>query len=216
MSFLSLHKLQRAWMAALLLVLCACSMETETNVNLDKPQVFSGDFYVEFPTADVDEELLKAMGTHYRGFGTGTAYITVTYDPAASSSAASKANAELSRIIGSLEKKGVENISGDVMPVVDQGAKSMTLVSYERLQAVVSADCSRMPGNNGTTVSGIMDYQMGCETDTLFLMQVGRQSDLLGNDAPKANTYTTRTFNKIGPYMFGTNLRPLQGESVGN
>jgi len=208
MKLLSILDMRKTLAAAMILALCACSMEVPSNVSLSRTEVVQKEFFADFPLDAVNEDLLQAIGSRYNSAGHGVANITVTYDPESRKNTVHAASSALKNIEDSLNKLGIKQLRGDILPVKGQGNTARLMVAFEQISLRPPPNCSQMPGLNGAADAvGMNDYKLGCQIETLFAQQVARPSDLLGNESEPGAGYSTRTFMDTSSYAFnGTHV----------
>jgi type IV pilus biogenesis protein CpaD/CtpE len=92
-----------------------------------------------------------------------------------------RANDEAVRLSQAFRKEGVRDVLTSILPVREQGAESMVVVTYNGYQATAPANCGRMTGFDGPVLEHDPDYKLGCTVETVFARQIANPSDLLVN-----------------------------------
>jgi type IV pilus biogenesis protein CpaD/CtpE len=169
-----------------LLLLSACSVQSETWVSPSRVEIHDEQFTDSFDTAQIHDGVVHAIADYYHRFGNGPLNMIVSYDPLSRVNTEKLAQRELARLEKALSREGVKDIKAMVNPMRGSGDISTTLVSFSALAAHAPSDCGMMPGYSNAAEDIPNDtsieppYRYGCTVETLLARQVARPSDLMG------------------------------------
>jgi pilus assembly protein CpaD len=203
-----------------LAVLTGCALEEPTWVNSSRVEVHEEGFTDQFETGSLDAATLRAIGVNYYRYGNGPMDVAISYDPQRAD-AASRAEAEATRIRSALTRQGVRNLRLTTTPVSGLGNASTTLVSFPALTARPPSDCGLMPGyadaqtKVGTHATGpSQGYKIGCTVESLMAQQIARPGDLLGRPGFETDADARRQEAVVWQrgYYANTPNAPLEGE----
>ncbi len=193
--------------------LSACDMYTQGTVNSSRLQVREEMFSDEIPTAQITKSYAVSLAQQYKRAGGGPVGLRVTYDPLSKTSTAMKAGEQAARIAGLLRAEGIRDVAAGIIPVREQGAESLALISFSSYSAEAPPDCATMPGYADTNIDHNPDYRLGCTVETLFARQVAHPQDLTGDNTISPGTDGRRAANIVDVYRRGEPNKPLKGES---
>lgn len=188
-----------------LLVLGACSMETDTDFAMKRVRLEYGPEYDQKAVRDLTGPALHQLADEYRRTGDGTMELTVSYDPRSHTNNAMNAANEAARIAGELHYMGVKDIKTAVMPVNGLGEEAQVMVRYEAVTAHAPEGCDYMGGLDGKPTAADKDYGYGCTTEMLLARQIVRPKDLEGRAGMDA---ADGRRNAIATETYRTNTTP--------
>lgn len=197
-----------------MLGLTACSFNQPTAVTASKIQLTRDAYRQTIPTAAANDELLIALSENYRSYGYGPADIAVTYDPSSRVNTAMRATNNASRIASTLKAYKVPLSEVDILPIQDQGDTSLTLISYDQVNAQAPDNCYLMGGLDGNPTGLDNDYPIDCTIKTLMARQIANPKDLAGREGVAPSDGRTHT-TTVGGYRSGEPLDPLSGIEIG-
>lgn len=200
-----------------MILLAACSNIEKSNLAAERAEVHESSFERGFETGEISDKDISNIAHHYRRYGKGPAFVTVTYpseEQGEQSFTASQSGAETAR---RLREQGLEHVNMDVLPHDTEGdAKSLTVISYKQLHATGPSGCRTSQGyRTGNPTSDrekTKKYKLGCNIETMLARQVTRPGDLLGEDYPHGTKPSgRRAANIINRYESGEPNEPLEG-----
>ena len=184
-----------------------------THLTTGGVETYRDQFALEKNTASVSESDLAAIARDYRSRGESPLQFMVTYDPHSKTNTAAKAARDAEHLSGLLRKNGVRNIDMTIMPVMDSGDSSTTLIGYDALNARPPSECGETLDLDFADQHKGQDYRLGCSVDTYLSRQVARPRDLLGRDHMD-NADGRMLSNGLETYMSGAPNAELQGETA--
>lgn len=212
---------------SLLLAAAACSALAGCDSIVDSPswtnqarvEVHDDQFHDSFNVAEIDDNIVRAIGTSYYRYGNGPMTLTMVYDQKSGSETRASAKREAQKLINSLRVHGVQDVTVAESAVANMGPGLQVDVSFPALIAKAPEACKSMMPGYGTQTSvpdnatDVPDYKYGCSVESMLAQQVARPGDLLGR--PGHETYADGrrqevVVNRRGYYENKSN-EPLQG-----
>lgn len=194
----------------LVIILSACAPQTSPSMMNNSEIELSRQTTIEqISVKDVTEERLNRIVEQYHKNSSGALDLTLTYNPKSSDFTAMNANHMLSRVKTGLQKKNVQNITAQILDVID--GTPLLIVSYDVVLAQAPSDCGIMPGlEDHITGRFIGEYKFGCGTQSLIAKQIARPTDLEGN-ADMDQRDARRESIVIEEYSAGVPRQPIEG-----
>lgn len=204
-------------------LISACNLNEPSWTNTQRVEVHEEGFTDTYPTSQLDDNILRAIGVNYYRYGNGPMDIAVSYDPKSSTNNEAQARGEAKRIQDELARNGVRNIRVTTTAAEGTGENSSTLINFPALTARAPESCGMMPGYAGT-VTDVPDtavgpapsnrYNMGCTVESLMAKQVTRPGDLLGRRGFETNADARRQEIVIWQrgYYGNKSFEPLEGQ----
>lgn len=197
-----------------LVSLAACEMYAESRVNDRRMQVREEKLVEEIPTSRLNEATLEGIAQSYSENGRGAMDLTITYDPVSKTNTAMRAGDEAARLSRSLRREGVVDVNTSILPVREQGAESVAIISYSSYKTAPPPNCTLMPGYDKAVLEIDRSYKIGCSLETTFAKQIADPSDLLGDARATPQTDGRRSTNIVEGYRTGAPNKPLEGVSA--
>lgn len=176
-------------------------------------EIYRDQFSLEKKTAAINDGDLAKVARDYRARGESPLQLMVTYDPYSKTNTAMKAAGDVERLAGELRGKGVRNIESTIMPVMESGETSKTLIGYDALNARPPSECGETLDMDFADQNKGQDYRLGCSVHTYVSRQIARPKDLLGRD-DMDNADGRMHSNALESYMSGAPNPELKGESA--
>lgn len=217
--------MKHQWLLLGSCVLClgmtsGCSQDHDGNISptITRVEVHKDQHAELYTSHDLKQEMLAQIAADYKRNGDGTPLtLTVQYDPSSSQNTAINATNHATKLAKGLREAGVSNVKSEIMPVLDVGHHSKTLVTYNRYSAHAPEACegNLMPGLNTTTDwKANRDYEYGCSVESQIAKQISRPSDLLGREGFDTPDDGRRAANIIELHRTGAPNEPLTGETA--
>jgi len=196
-----------------------CSQDQEGNIppTLTRVEVHKDQQSELYTSHDLTQARLEQIAVDYRENGDGGPLnVMVQYDPSSPQNTAMNATNHATLIAKGLRKAGVAEVQTEIMPILDVGHHSKTLISYNRYSAHAPEECETlMPGLDTTTDwKANKKYTYGCSVESQIAKQIAKPSDLLGRDGFETPADGRRAGNIIELHRTGTPNEPLEGESA--
>ena len=201
-------------LSVLSMTLAGCSMYSEDHVTPNKVQVEEQKFVEEIPVHEITAAKIVGISQYYESHGSGPVDLTVTYDPRSSGNTAMTASNEVSKLVGAFRKEGLREIKGTILPVNQQGEKSVAIVSFLSYNALAPKDCTLMEGFEGQNITVAEEYKLGCTVDTVFARQIARPKDLKGRGISATTTEGRSASNIVDMERSGAPKEALEGETA--
>lgn len=200
-----------------LVVLPSCLYE-ETAITPNRIRVQEEKFFEEVPLAQIDADYVASRAQHYSKYGGGPIDLTLTFDPLSKSNTSANAKRQQHKIIKAFEKKGVSDITTNLMPVHGSAEDSFAILSYQTYTALAPKGCDReIPGyEEYESIGGLgaYEYKLGCTYESLIAKQVARPKDLLGGQPAPSSSDGRRASNIVELHRTATPNEPLEGDTA--
>lgn len=211
----SYSKIALVCLSCLVLTGCNKWLYEPSFMNQNKIQLEKNHYRADFPTHEVNEDVIAGVATSYARGGDGVANLTITYDPYHKTNDAMNATKNAALLARHLRNAGVSNIKTEILPAFRSGDVSETFISFEHYKAMSPEDCEKMPGLYGDDASLAEEYKMGCGMDQMIAKQIYDPTDLKGTASMPANESDgRRQGNIVETYRTGAPNPPLEGESA--
>lgn len=204
----------RVLVIAIALALGGCDLAEPTTLTQKNVVVQEHGFSDEILTADLTHSYLSGVAEHFSKYGNGVLDVVVTYDPHNHRNTAMMAGQNVANVTANLRDLGVKSVNARVIPVMDQGDYSKTLVSYDYYTAQAPDGCGSMPGMDGAEVVVNPDYQLGCTVKALTAQQVSRPKDLMGTENTDHLTEGRSATNIVNQNRKGEPNKKLDGQTA--
>lgn len=195
----------------------ACSLDHPGNMSLKRLEVHHEQHAAQYMSHDLTQEMLVGIAGEYQKYGTGDPLtLTVQYDPSSSENTAMNAANHAAQIAKGLRKAGVHNVKTEILPVVDVGDHSKSLITYDKITAHAPSDCGTMPGLNNTKTDwkNSKEYGFGCTVEANIARQVVNPHDLVGRAGFETPADGRRAGNSLESYRQGVPNEALEGETA--
>ena len=215
--FVRLLRFAPAMLRICMLSLTACSNIKKSSLAGERAEVHVSSVERGFETGKITDKNIDNIVHHYRRYGYGPVFVTVTYKPGKKGDQTFEASQSGADLAKRLRRHRVRQVKMDVMPHDTKGdTESLTVISYKKLSATGPSGCNTSQayrtGNPSSDREVTKKYKLGCNIETMLARQVERPGDLLGySHFDQTKPSGRRAANIINRYEEGEPNEPLDG-----